>query len=215
LSAGADVRGGGAVNPFPWFRSIARWAVLLLAAGTMLPAGAVITYFSGSGQRSISLRVGSNNTSVNCVTFNVTGTNVAPNATPVTGTPGCGAPATTPSGGIEFSLTANRRSTSGDVVHLTVDSSAGMSCTGGGCGSTIVPFTTVSWTSQNRDGSMLDIPNGSFTGGASQTILNIANGQGGTDSVTVTNVLIFSYGNATLYPAGSYSGRVTFTATVP
>jgi len=34
-------------------------------------------------------------------------------------------------------------------------------------------------------------------------------------SIQMSNVLQFSYANSTLYPAGQYTGRVTYTAVIP
>jgi hypothetical protein len=200
-----------------------RVALLALAALSAWPAEAVVTYFNGSGQRSITLRVGSNNTTVNTVTFDVTGANVAPSPTAVTGVPGGGAPVTSPTGGIEIEMTVNRRGNNGETVRLLANSTAGMACTGGGCGSTSVPFTTVSWTSHNLEAGAgkvgLDIQSGTFSGSAAQQLVSLTvpatYGGNSVDSVIVRNVLIFTYANSTLYPSGNYSGIVTFTATVP
>ena len=92
-----------------------------------------------------------------------------------------------------------------------------MSCVSGGCGSTIIPFSTVSWVSNNLQGGAnagLDIQSGSFNDSAAQGLVALTV-PAGSDSVTIRNVLVFTYSNATLYPSGTYSGRVTFTATVP
>ena len=94
-----------------------------------------------------------------------------------------------------------------------------MACQSGTClsGSVNIPFTTVSWTSYEPAGGAFSagIASGTFTGSASQnlfanTVPGVVN-----DSMTVSNVLVYSYSNATLYPSGTYSGRVTYTATVP
>ena len=171
---------------------------------------------------SLTLRVGSANTTVNRVTFNVTGANIAPNPTAVIGTPGNGAPVTSPAGGVEIEI-ATRTPGSGFKTYtmsLTANSSSGLVCVAGtGCGTTIIPFNTVSWTSYNLDtgnGAGQDIQNGTFDGTASQLLVNYQNtvvlyviG----NSVTMRNVLIYSYDNAQLYPAGQYLGTVTYTAT--
>lgn len=207
-------------------RTILRGALAMvpavaMAAGVLWPqpAGAVFTFTPLGNPREVTLRVGSANATTNNVTFTVTNANVSPTPTPVTGVPGGGAPVTSPTGGIEIRV-ATRMPLSlfgTDTMTLTVDSTAGLACVGGtGCGATVIPMTTISWTSYNTDPSGDDIPSGAFTGSATQQLASYSvytgfpwNGQ----SVTMTNVLVFQYSNATLYPSGRYSGRVVYTAT--
>lgn len=196
-----------------------RVAALLAAASVAVPAQAVVTYsLNLLGQRSITLQVGSNDANINLVTFDVTGANIAPTPTPVQGTPGAGAPLTTPAGGILVRLATNRRGGFGQDVFVTADSSAGMACqTPATCGTTVIPFSTVSWTSNNLQTGQYagqDFQSGAFTDSGSQQLL-VATAPGFFDSLTVTNVLIFRYANTTLYPSGVYRGRVTFTASSP
>jgi hypothetical protein len=203
--------------PKAWiFRAL---AAAFIAACTTPSAHAVVTFFTttGNSQRSITLRVGSNDTAVNTVTFDVVNANVAPSPTPVQGTPGNGAPTTSPTGGIEIRLSTVNRGAAPDVVRLLADSSAGLACVTGGCGSTLIPFSTISWVSNNLQGGAnagKDIPSGNFNGSATQQLVSLTV-PAGSDSVTITNVLVFTYDNATLYPSGIYNGRVTYTATVP
>ncbi len=67
-----------------------------------------------------------------------------------------------------------------------------------------LPFSEISWTT--RDG---DIAGGTFNQGGAQTLfsMNIAfpRGRGVIDYMT------FRYDNDTVYPAGTYSGRVVYT----
>jgi hypothetical protein len=188
-----------------------------LLAGLLLAqdASAVFTFSAYTPVRQITMRVGSAGGTVNNVTFNVTGANISPTPVAVTGVPGGGAPVTSPVGGTEVTLTAGLVSPGGQRVTLTVDSSAGMTCVGGtGCGTTIIPFTTVSWTAFNHDVTYptFDIQNGTFTGATNQTLTNYTVSGG---SVTMSNVLIYQYSNATIYPSGQYTGRVIYTATIP
>lgn len=191
-------------------------------------ASAVFTISAYVPVRQITLRVGSAGTTVNDVTFNVTGTNVNPTA--VTGIPGGSTPATSPIGGTEITLTAGLVNQGQQRVSLTVDSSAGMACVGGtGCGTTIIPFTAVSWVSYNHDiYPNLDIQNGAFTGASNQELVNFSAGNGNNGngngngnerisggSITMSNVLVFQYDNTTIYPSGQYRGRVIYTATMP
>ena len=67
-----------------------------------------------------------------------------------------------------------------------------------------LPFNEISWTS--RDG---DIAGGTFSQGASQTLfsMNISSPRGR----GVIDYLTFRYANDTVYPPGSYTGRVVYT----
>lgn len=195
----------------------------MLGLGLMLvgEAQAVFTFGSLTTRRIITMQVGSSLPgTINNVTFDVNNSLVSPSPTAVTGVPGttAGTPATSPANGVLVSMTAQIPSVSAagwTRVLLTVDSAAGLVCTGGsGCGSTIIPFSSVSWVSHNQDTTYpgLDIQNGAFNGSASQTLTSFyVTGA----SVTMQNVLVFQYANSTLYPAGQYSGRVTFTASMP
>ena len=100
------------------------------------------------------------------------------------------------------------------TVTVNADSSAGMSCQNTSCGSTNIPFSTVAWTVSNSvapsgSPSSFDIQAGQFSGTASQTIATFPSGR------SLKNTLSFSYSNPTLFPAGTYKGRVTFTASMP
>ncbi|RZL93072.1 MAG: hypothetical protein EOP82_08465 [Variovorax sp.] len=184
-------------------------------------AAAVLTTVAlGSGQRSITLQVG-NATGIDNVVFNVTGTNVSPSATPVTNT--------TP---VDIRITANRVSPSFEPwITLTADSSGGLACVGGtGCGSTVIPFNSISWQSTNADASGLDIQDGAFNGTATQQLARYRNNYRDCRTydffcaigwvaydyydTNMHNALRFTYANGALYPAGQYRGRVTFTATM-
>lgn len=206
--------------PAPSLAYRARVVALLLAALAAAPAAhAVFTFTPLGSPRQVTLRVGSANAAVNNVTFTVTGANISPSPTPVTGVPGAGAPATVPAGGIEIQVVTRMPLSlfGSDTMTLTVDSTAGLACIGGtGCGTTLIPMTTISWTSFNTDASGQDIQSGSFNGTATQQLATYTVYTGfpwGGQSVTMTNVLIFQYSNATLYPSGRYTGRVVYTAT--
>jgi len=77
-----------------------------------------------------------------------------------------------------------------------------------GAGDTI-PFSQISWTSSgNGDGASQPFPAGSFTG-TTVTVGSIAQNQWAESCWT------FSYKNTVLPPAGTYTGRVLYTLTVP
>jgi hypothetical protein len=187
---------------------------MLLLLCSVSQAWAVITILPTGSPRQLIMRVGSADNTVNKVTFDVLNANVSPSPTPVVGVPGSGAPATSPAGGVEVFM-QTRNAATATTMFLNVDSSAGLSCiAGSGCGSTIIPFNTISWVSYNQDTTYpgLDIQNGSFNGSSSQQLIGVtATGV----SVRFSNVLVFTYNNATLYPAGQYLGRVTYTGSMP
>ena len=192
------------------------WAVL------PAPAHAVLTNVEvGSAPRSITLQVGSPGGTIDNVVFDVTGANVSPTPVPVTN------PAT-----VGFSITANRVTSTGTTVTLTAYSSTGLPCVAGtGCGTTVIPFNKIRWTSLNPSNTGLDIQDGIFDGSAGQPLASYPNnvrrctlgaflcfifGNPQTDFDTnLQNNLRFTYDNDMLYPAGQYRGRVTFTATMP
>ncbi len=190
-------------------------ALAALLLGATPGAQAVFTFIPLATPRTITLQVGAAGATVNNVVFDVSGANISPTPTPVTGVPDAGTPATSPAGGVRIRLSA-QWPTGNSTVRLTVSSPAGLTCTGGsGCGATIIPFTTISWVAYEKvNFTTADIQNGSFTGAANQSLANFSC-CGGANGVEMANTLIFQYSNATLYPSGSYQGRVTYTASAP
>jgi hypothetical protein len=85
---------------------------------------------------------------------------------------------------------------------VTMNSAAGLR---NGNGDTM-PFSEISWTT--RDG---DIPGGQFNDSASQLLQQYD--LRGRARTGVVDFLTFSYRNTRVYPAGSYTGRVTYTIT--
>lgn len=182
----------------------------LLACGQ---AGAVFTFLPFGTPRFIQLQVGSAGGTINNVTFNVTGANTSPTPSPVVGVPDAGAPVTNPSGGVRVRMRGQWGS-GNQVLSLRVNSAAGMACVPAtGCGSTVIPFNTISWAAFEKSNfTQFDIQSSSFTGGATQLLSQFSCCGGA--SVEMANTLVFTYNNATLYPAGRYTGRVVFTATI-
>ncbi|WP_394755917.1 hypothetical protein [Rhodoferax sp.] len=189
----------------------------LLAAGLFATsAQAVITLLPTGSPRQITMRIGSATIgTVSTVSFNVQNTNLSPNPLPVTGVASAGSAAAsaTPAGSTTISV-LTRNSAASTNISVTADSSAGIVCTGGGCGGTVIPFNTISWTSFNQDTTYpaLDFQSGAFNGSASQSLINVF---ATNTSVRIENQLIFTYNNSTLYPAGQYIGRVAYTASMP
>ncbi len=180
------------------------------------PAGAVFTRVAlGSAPRSITLQVGSA-TGIDNVVFDVSGAAAA--ALPR-------APITNPTpGSVNFSITANRVSPGFEPwITLTANSSVALKCVvGTGCGTAEIPFDSISWTTANAAASGLDIQSGTFNGGATQQLARYQNNYREcfllifctSYDTNMANTLNFRYSNSTLYPAGQYKGRVTFTATM-
>jgi len=84
---------------------------------------------------------------------------------------------------------------------ITMDSSGGLvNLTGD-----VIPFSQISWTTQDGD-----IPGGVFDNSANQLLQQYS--RNGRRARGVVDYLTFSYANTTAPPAGTYSGRVTFTA---
>ena len=194
--------------------------LLLSLGGYSISAHAVLTWGSLSTPQAISLQVGSTTTgNVNSVNFDVSNALVAPNNTSVQGTPSSDTPSTSPTGGVPivFSATMTSRASTAYVeVKVTATTPVGLTCvSGSGCGSTVIPFSTISWVAYGNgtDANSLvtDVKSGTFVNNGTQNI-SYAGYKGG--SPTVSNSLIFNYNASTIYPAGRYTGRVTYTATI-
>ncbi|MEO8248432.1 MAG: hypothetical protein ABI589_03595 [Burkholderiales bacterium] len=71
-----------------------------------------------------------------------------------------------------------------------------------------IPFSAISWVASGADGGFLPIQDGTFTGGT-QALYSASR------NTWFEACLTFSYGNAQLVPAGTYTGRVTYTLTAP
>jgi len=76
-------------------------------------------------------------------------------------------------------------------------------------GASTIPFSQISWTSTAIGNPAPDIPAGTFTAGGTLTLRNIAAGN------WVENCHTFSYANASVVAAGTYTGRVTYTLALP
>jgi hypothetical protein len=114
------------------------------------------------------------------------------------GTPISGTPA-----GVLIEVSA-RRATFGEWLNtryiVTADSSTPLSN-----GSSTIPFTDISWTSQDED-----IPSGRFDGSSAQVILGATRA-----FYQVRDWHTFSYDNTRVLPAGVYTGTVTYTVSIP
>jgi hypothetical protein len=196
------------------------------AASLAPPAHAVITTVTDTGASyALTLRVGSTGATVDTVTFSVTGANAGLTPTAVTGTP------TIDVWVMPVRPIAN--TTVARPVTLRVDSSAALTCQSGGCGTTAIPFSKISWVATNNSNAASgDIQNGRFTAAANQSIasydanatfcvgllglpcvLGVGTWTYLSRNVTATR-LQFSYDNDVVYPGGNYKGTVRFTASM-
>lgn len=129
---------------------------------------------------------------ITTVTHNVPATNVG-DGTPVAGTPG--------SVIIEASARrANFFSALSTNFIVSADSSTPLSN-----GTDTISFTNISWTAQDED-----IPSGQFTGTPAQVILPPTRA-----FWLVRDWHTFFYNNTQIVPYGTYTGRVTYTVSVP
>jgi hypothetical protein len=85
------------------------------------------------------------------------------------------------------------------TVTLTVDSSTPLSN-----GPATISFNQISWTASDAD-----IPSGTFSGGPGQVLVSY------TTSRRVCNNHTFRYANAQVVDAGTYTGRVRYTLSMP
>ena len=198
----------------------------LLAAAALAvavpPVQAVFTIVTDTDalNYSLTLRVGTAGATVDTVAFSVTGANAGLTPVAVTGTPSIG---------VSVAPTRPMLTTAiSRPVTLVVDSSAALACQSGGCGSTTIPFSKISWVATSNDTAASgDIQSGRFTASAGQTIAsynaNASVCSGGLCPVAgwtfqsrqlTGTVLQFSYDNDVVYPGGNYKGTVRFTASM-
>ncbi len=129
---------------------------------------------------------------ITTVTHNVPATQLG-DGTPVAGTPG--------SVIIEASARrANFFSALSTNFIVSADSSTPLSN-----GTDTISFTNISWTAQDED-----IPSGQFTGTPAQVILPPTRA-----FWLVRDWHTFYYNNTQIVPYGTYTGRVTYTVSVP
>lgn len=195
---------------------------LSVAAAGVNPAHGFTVNLAAANPRSLYLQVGvgffaagnynsggnpGNNRTINVVSVNVPATQVGTGvAQPMTtdstaarsfydGSAACSLPGQLYIGGFY-------RSTSGaGVATVRATSPASLVSTSGHT----IPFTEISWTSgREGEAGSQPFPSGAFAGGV-QTIGTIQRNQWAESCHT------FSYGNRLVVPAGTYTGRVTYT----
>lgn len=135
----------------------------------------------------VSLTVGSSGTTIDRVSFNVSSGQLG-NKQAITGSPT-----------IAIAVSNRAAPPRSRPATLSADSSLPLKN-----GSHQLLFSTISWTAQDND-----IPAGSFNDSANQTLLIFDN------SSLITDVHQFTYKNTDVLEAGTYTGRVTYTLTMP
>lgn len=164
---------------------LALTAVCALVASATLQAA---VFKIGNGPTPmVSLSVGSAGATIDQVSFNVTSGQLGNNQ-PIAGS--------TP---IQI-IVLNRAAPPGTrPATLTADSSVSLRN-----GNSELLFNTIRWTAQDND-----IPSGTFNGSNNQALLTFTN------SRLITDVHRFEYANSVVLEAGIYTGRVTYTLTMP
>jgi hypothetical protein len=198
-------------------------AVLLLAP---LSSGAYVVTIT-AGTRSIYLQVGAgsmtggnfnaggtpgNNATVNNVTVTVPANSLGTGPQPMTTN---SAVTTSPWDGFAFCpVTAPARSvyvggfyrTPGAAANATLSVTSPTNLVSG---ANTLPFSAISWISSGNSDATPTIPSGAFVGGTTQTLLSI------TRNTWFESCFQFNYANSAVFPAGTYTNRVTYTLTVP
>ena len=191
-------------------------ALACLSASACVGASAwVLTLTPGSKQLFLMVGVGTpgaNNAAVNVVSVNVPATGVGSGtalamtssstqaASPYDNYIVCNPPAQVYVGG---SYRQPNATTGAATAALSVSTPPSLNS-----GTDSIPFTQISWTSTANGNTTADIPAGTFNGGT----VNLANFGRNT---FVENCFTYFYANSVMAPAGTFTGRATFTLTTP
>ncbi len=179
---------------------IMRRAIAFAFALALAQAALAGTVVNASGANEIYAGAGNSNPTIDTVNFNVPGANV-----------GDGMPIAGGENGVpnQTSLIDARARSPGNVsrtVFWVVDSSAPLVCsTPATCGSTTIALSKIRWTTPAGS----EIPSGQFSGAANQALFSFQT------SRYVYTYQTFYFANDEIYPAGNYSGRVTYTVSMP
>jgi hypothetical protein len=96
------------------------------------------------------------------------------------------------------------RAPSGGSATLTARSPANLVS-----GTNNLSFNTISWVSAGAGDATPTVPSGTFAAGTTQTLLTIARNN------WFESCMTFSYANAAVIPAGTFTGQVVYTLTAP
>lgn len=169
-------------------RLFALAALILTGSLSYVPiTDAVVIRIGSGGRPMLMLRVGQTGSRIDTVEFPILTSEVG-DGTPITGTPD-----------IRIRMRIRARPAFSRVATLTVDSSTPLSN-----GAATVPMSNISWISLEGD-----IPSGTFNETTSQFIASYPN------SFQVRDTHRFRYANTLILQPGTYSGRVTYTLTMP
>lgn len=205
-------------NVHPNLTNLAHALAVVTCLGTANNAHAW-TYTVGAGAKTIFLQVGdgsqSGSTTINTVSVSVAATQLgngtalpmattsAQTSSSIVATTVC-----SPAAGQTY-IAAAYRSPSASIPTATLAVNAPTNLVN--ASGDIIPFTAVSWiasTVGTADTTPTAIPSGTFTGGL-QALRSVA------ANTWIENCHTFSYSNATVAAAGTYTGRVTYTLTSP
>ena len=150
------------------------------------PAYGVTVIIRSSLPPSVFIRVGSAGGRVSEVDFAIPSANVG-DGTPITGRRQ-----------IQIRVRARAFPANSRIVNLVADSSNPLVN-----GTSTTPFTSISWISSDAD-----IPSGTFNGGT-QLLMSFFN------SRRIRSRHTFSYSNTQVLEAGTYTGTVTYTLSMP
>lgn len=189
-------------------------ALLLIA---VLADGATIAI--GTGARRLIFRVGAgtgaaggNTATINVVSFAVPAANVG-NGIAVVGTVAPASPSC-PAGTVVIDAQARTPAGAGNSRNVTISANSSVALT---TGVFTIPFTQIDWISTTPGAGCLaaptTIPSGTFNGAAGQSIYQAP----GTfpSPAQACACMQFRYLNQNIVSAGTYTGRVTYTLSMP
>jgi hypothetical protein len=219
-------------SPFQLPRAARALFGLALACGAWLPIAHGFTVGITPGQRALFLQVGvgtmsggffnnggtpGDNSTVNTATVTVPvaqlgsgapqlmTTDSTVTASPWEGAAFCNSPATTGQVYVGGFFRRPGQGAGGNEAILSVSTPAALTS---GNGDTI-PFSRIAWTSSGIGDATATIPPGTFVGGGAQNLLTVSR------NTWFESCLAFSYLNTQIVPAGTFTGRATFTLTAP
>ena len=194
-------------------------AVFLVLAALGETAGAVVTLTTGyTGTRTLTLRVGAAS-GVDTVQFNVQGAATGNSQVYAAPVGGSGSSIAATGTGVTFRMYMQVPAINVPLpMTTTVTSPAALTCSAGNCSGYSIPFSSIGWTvtpTPSGTYAAFDLQNGTFVnGGGTQTLLNFSLTTAA-GAAEVASTMNFYYTNTVAYPAGTYTGTVTYTTSLP
>jgi hypothetical protein len=219
-------------SSYPQSRASRALLGLAVSCGAWLPSAHGFTVGITAGQRALFLQVGvgtmsggyfnnggtpGDNATVNTASVTVPvaqlgsgapqlmTTDSTVTASPWEGAAFCNSPATTGQVYVGGFFRRPGQGAGGNEAILTVTTPAALTS---GNGDTI-PFSRIAWTSSGNGDTTATIASGTFVGGSTQNLLTVSR------NTWFESCLAFSYLNTEIVPAGTFTGRATFTLTAP